>query len=78
MLEVHRNVVASDVRGHGDDRSIVELSDEMRGGDTIKVRHDNVHQDEVVFGSSVDFVHRFQPVQLNLVSITLPLDRIFS
>lgn len=69
VLEVHGDVVAADVRGHGDDRGVVKLPDEVSRRHTIQVRHDNVHENEIVFRSGVDLVHSFQPVQLQFVSM---------
>jgi hypothetical protein len=68
MLEVHRNVVTSNVGGHGDDGSCVELSNQVACRYTIKVRHNNIHQDQVVLGSIVHFVDSFKSVKLGSVS----------
>jgi len=68
MLEVHRDIVASDVRCHGDYRRGVELSDQVASRNSIQVRHDDVHQHQIVFRASVHLVHSFQTVKLLRVS----------
>lgn len=64
MLEIHRDVVTSDVRRHGNDRGMVELSDQVTSGDPVEIWHDDVHQHHVVFGSSVHLVHSLETVEL--------------
>ena len=59
MLEVHRDVIGSDVGSHGDDWCRVELTDQMSRRDTVKVRHDDVHQDHVILGTSIEFIDSF-------------------
>lgn len=44
VLEIHRNIVASNVRGHCNDRCVVKLANKMGGRDTVKVWHDDVHE----------------------------------
>jgi hypothetical protein len=68
MLEVHRNVVASDVRCHGYNGRVVELTDQMSCRNAVQVRHDNVHENQVVFPATVHLVDSFQSVQLRLLS----------
>lgn len=63
VLEVHRDVVAADVRRHGDDGGVVELADEVGGGDAVQIGHDDVHEHEVVFRAGVEFVHCLQAIQ---------------
>lgn len=64
MLEIHCNVVTTDVRGHGDDRCVVELSDQMASRNTVKVGHDDVHQHKIVFCAGVHLVDCFQAIKL--------------
>ena len=64
VLEVHCNVIAADVRGHGNDWCVVELSDQMASRDTIKVGHDDVHQHKIVLCAGIHLVDRFQSVKL--------------
>ena len=68
MLEVKLNIVTSDVGGHGNDRSAVELADEMTGRHTIQVGHNNIHQYKIIFLTILDLVHCFQTVELLDVS----------
>ena len=63
MLEVHCNVVASDVRGHRDDRCVIELTDEVCGGDAVQVRHDYVHEHKIIFRAIVELVHCLQAIK---------------
>ena len=49
MLEIELDVVASDVRGHGDNRGAIKLADQMARGYTIQIWHNDVHQNQVVF-----------------------------
>lgn len=49
MLEVELNIITTDVRCHGNDRRAVELADEMTGGYTVQVRHDDIHENQIVF-----------------------------
>lgn len=64
MLEIHLNVVAPDVRGHGDDWRAIKLSDQMTSRHAIQIRHDYVHQNHVILDTFLNLVHRFKTVQL--------------
>lgn len=64
MLEIKLDVVASDVRGHGDDRRAIKLANEMACRYTVQIRHNDVHQNQIVFGAALDFVHSLQAVKL--------------
>lgn len=65
MLEVHRNVIAADVRGHGDDRcGVVELPHEVCRRYSVEIGHDDVHEDKVILCTRVQFVNGFQTVKL--------------
>lgn len=69
MLEVHRDIIASYVRGHRDDRClIVELSHEMCCRDSVEVGHDDIHQHQVVLGARIELVNSFETVKLYNVS----------
>lgn len=48
MLEIHCNVVAANIRGHGNNWRVVKLAYEMRGGDAVQIWHDDIHEDQVV------------------------------
>lgn len=43
VLEVQLDVITSDIGGHGDDRSSVELANKVASRDTIQIGHDNIH-----------------------------------
>lgn len=64
MLEIELNVITSDVGGHGDDRSSVELADEVACRHTVQIGHDDIHQNQVVFRTTLHLVHGFQAVKL--------------
>ena len=64
VCKVHIDVVASNVGRHGDDGGRIELSNQMTGRDAVEVGHDDVHQDQVIFGSAIHLVDRFQTVKL--------------
>lgn len=68
MVEIHGNIVAADVGGHGDDGRVVELSNEMAGGNAVQVRHDDVHQHQIILRSRIHFVHGLETVKLARVS----------
>src|SRR5690349_8454702 len=69
MLEIHRDVVTSDVRCHSDDRSGVKLSNQMTSRNTVQVRHYNIHEYEVILGSSIHLIDCFQSIKLRKVSL---------
>ena len=64
MLEIHLNVIASDVGGHGNYWRTVELPDEVASRYSIQIRHDNVHQNHIVLDPFLDFVHGHQAIKL--------------
>ena len=64
MLEVELDVITSDVGGHSNDRSSVELADKVAGGHAVQVGHYDIHQDQVVFRATLHFVHSFQTIEL--------------
>lgn len=64
MLEIKLDVVASDVRGHGDDRCAIKLANEMACRYTVQIRHNDIHQNQIVFGTTLDFVYSLQAVKL--------------
>lgn len=66
MLEVELDIVTANVRCHGDDGGPVELANKVASRDTIQIGHDNVHKNEIIFGTILDLVHRFQAVKLKL------------
>jgi hypothetical protein len=65
VLEVELNIIASDVGGHGNDGSSVELADQMTGRHAVQVRHNDIHQDQIVLGTTLHLVHCFQAIELN-------------
>lgn len=68
MLEVKLDIITSDIRGHGDNRSPVELSDKVASRDTIQIGHDDIHKDEIVLLAILDLVHGLQTIQLLAIS----------
>ena len=76
MLEVHCNIITADIGCHGDNRRVVELSNQMASRNTIKVRHDNIHQHEIVLCASVHLVNCFQTIKLRLSQHKEGQDRI--
>lgn len=64
MLEIELNIVTPDVGSHSNNGSSVKLTDEMASRHAIEVRHDDVHQNEIVFGTVLNFVDRFQSIEL--------------
>jgi hypothetical protein len=68
MLEVHGNIIAANVRSHCNNRCGVELPNQMTRGDTIKVWHDDIHQDQVVLRASIHLVDSFKTIELGPVS----------
>ena len=66
MLEVEINIAASNIRRHGNDWSIVDPPDQTASRDPVKVGHNDVHQNEIIFGSSLDFVDCLQAIELGL------------
>lgn len=69
MVEVHRNVIASDIGGHCNDRGLIKLPYQMTRRNTVQIRHDDIHQDHVVLRPGIHFVNRFEPIELQLFSI---------
>jgi hypothetical protein len=59
VLEVHRNVVTSNVGGHCDNGRVVELADEVSRRNTIQVRHNDVHENQVILCPVVHFINGF-------------------
>jgi hypothetical protein len=48
ISEIHVYVLRSDIGGHGNDRNgRVDLSDARGGGYSVKVRHDDIHENQV-------------------------------
>lgn len=64
MLEIHLNVVASDIRGHGDNWCTIKLSDQMTSRHPVQIRHDNIHQNHIILHTFLNFVHSFKTIQL--------------
>lgn len=64
VMEIELNVITSDVGGHGDDRSSVELADQVACGHPVQIGHDDIHQDQIVFRTALHLVHGFQAVKL--------------
>ncbi len=69
MLKVHRNVITTDVRGHGYDWSMVKLPYQMSCRDAVKIWHNDVHKYQVVLGACVHLIHSFQTIKLNLLAL---------
>ena len=73
MLEVHPNIVASNVGRHRNDwGGLVELSNEMRCRNAIEVGHDDIHKHKVVLGTGVELINSFESVHLNCISARFP------
>lgn len=64
VLEIQLNVITSNVGGHGNNRSSVELTNEMTSGNTIEVGHYDIHEDQIISLSGLDLVDSLQPIQL--------------
>lgn len=75
VVEVHLNVVTSDVGSHGHNGSAVKLSDQMAGRDTIHIGHDDIHQDQIVLDFFLDLVHRLDAVKLGKLAARLEAGR---
>jgi hypothetical protein len=59
MLEVHGNIIAPNVGCHGYDGSGVELADEVACRNSVEIRHDNIHQNQIILRSRVHLVDSF-------------------
>lgn len=59
MLEVHRNVVASNIGGHRDDWCVVELPNQVARRNAIQVRHDDIHENQIILRAGVELVDSF-------------------
>lgn len=68
MLEVHRDIVASNIRGHCHNWGCVELPYQMASRDSVKVWHDDIHENQVVLRACIHFVDSFQSIELGTVS----------
>lgn len=64
MLEVHLNIVRSDVRCHGNNGGTVKLPYQVTSRYTVQIRHYNVHQDHIILDPFLNLVHSFQTVKL--------------
>lgn len=49
MLEIKLNVVTPDIRCHGDNRRPIKLANKMTCRNTVQIRHNDIHQNQVVF-----------------------------
>lgn len=72
MLEVKLDIITPDIGGHGDNRGPVELADEVASRDTIQIRHDYIHQDEIVLLAILNLVDGLQTIQLLAISSKYP------
>src|SRR5690242_5924214 len=68
VLEVHGDVVTSNVRCHGDDWRGIELSDQVAGRDSVQVWHDDIHKNQVVLRAGVHLVNRLESIKLHNIS----------
>lgn len=69
MLEIHRDIIASYVGGHCDDRCLaVKLSHKVCCGYTVEVRHNDVHQHQIVLGARIELIDSFETIKLRDVS----------
>lgn len=66
MLEIKLNVAAANIRCHGDYRSSVNPSNYTASGNAIKIRHNDIHQDEIVFRTFWYFINGFEAIELEL------------
>lgn len=64
VLEVHLYIIASNVRGHSDDGRPVKLPDDMAGRHSVKIWHDDVHEDHVILDAFLYLIYRFQTIEL--------------
>lgn len=64
VLKVHGDVVAANIRGHGNDGSIVKLPNQMTCRNTVKIRHDDIHQNHIILRSSVHLVDSLKSIEL--------------
>ncbi len=64
MLEIHLNVIASNVGCHGNDRRPVKLSDKVTSRYAIQIRHYNVHEYHIVLNTLLDFIYSFKAIKL--------------
>lgn len=76
MLEIHGNIVTSDVRCHGNDWRRVELSNKVASRNAVEVRHDYVHKHKIVLAAGVHLVDSFQSIKLDLVSCMFSFESI--
>ena len=68
MLEIHRNVITSNVGCHRYNGSGVELSDQVASRNTIEIGHNDVHQHQIVLGACIHLVYCFKTIKLRIVS----------
>ena len=68
MLEVHLDIITSNIRGHSNDRCAIELPDDVAGRNSVEVWHDDVHQDHIVLHTFVHLIDCFQTIKLYQIS----------
>jgi hypothetical protein len=70
ISEVHVNVISSDIRSHGDDGDVrSNLSYKDSCGNTVQVRHDDIHQNQIeLIVACVNLIHGFKSVALDGIS----------
>ena len=66
-MEVHRDIITTNIRSHSNDRGLIELPYQMACRNAVQVGHDDIHEDKVIFGSSIHFVNGFQAIELRLL-----------
>lgn len=70
VLKVKLDVVAADIRCHGDDGCPVELANQVTRRDTVEVGHDDIHENHVILGAILNFVDSLQAIKLsNVISL---------
>jgi hypothetical protein len=59
MLEIHGDVIVANVGRHRNYGCAIKLANEVACRHAIEIRHNNIHQDQVILGSGSNFVDSF-------------------
>lgn len=71
MVEIHRNIVGANIGRHCNNRGLINLANQVTGRYAIKIRHNDIHKDQIISRALVYLRNSLKTVELYMLAKTI-------